>query len=302
MSLADFPVLICAFCEAKVTHTPGGGKLTEHLQVWHGITVKKEVEIVVEKALKQRLREELEVEEEEETVFQIRNSLEQGITKFMGTATSTNMQGATQQGEEGDRPVKLVHSNLPTSDNEEVVIKKFSCGLDGCRAKFAKRGHFKNHIKNVHGGGASKELEKQSSSSSLSPLQNGSSGNPEATLFMNDAQTCDKKPEIKGQRKVTCEECGMVMWKSSLKKHMTTNHTGNEDRPYKCDAPNCGARYVKSWLLKRHMKLFHKESGRGVKKTKSLKLNHCCKECRATFTTKFYLRRHNQMFHDGKEK
>ena len=267
--------------------------------------MKKEVEIVVEKALKgekggqQRSSKELDVEEE--PVFQIRNSLEQGITKFMGTASLTNMQGAAQQVEEGGRPVKLVHSNLLTSDNK-AVVKKFSCGLDGCSAKFVKRGHFRNHIKNVHGGGASKDLDRQSNSSSLSPQQNGSSGNPEGTLFMNGAQSCDKKPEIKGQRRLTCEECGMVMWKSSLKKHMTTNHTGNEDRPYKCDAPNCGARYVKSWLLKRHMKLFHKESGRGVKKTKSLKLNHCCKECRATFTTKFYLRRHNQMFHDGKEK
>ena len=123
--------------------------------------MKKEVETVVERALKgekrswqQRQREEVE---EEETVFQIRNSLEQGITKFMGTATPTNRQGAIQQVQEGGNPVKLVHSSLLTVCNEGVR-EKFCCGLDGCSAKFVKRGHLRNHMKKVHGVCTSEKL------------------------------------------------------------------------------------------------------------------------------------------------
>merc|ERR1712192_395110 len=188
---------------------------------------------------------------------------------------------------EGGRPVKLVHSSLLTVCNEGVR-EKFCCGLDGCSAKFVKKGHLRNHIKRVHGGSTS---EKLGDPLKLSPPSE------------RDFKFRNKKNSEQFQ-KVTCEQCGMVMCKGSLKKHMTTNHTGNEDRPYRCDARNCGARYVKSWLLKRHTKLFHKESGRGIKRIKSLILNHCCKieGCDATFATSIYLKRHIQMFHDGKEK
>jgi len=51
--MAEFSFLMCVFCEAKVPHTSSkrGGGLYQHLQLWHNITVKREVEDAVKRAL-----------------------------------------------------------------------------------------------------------------------------------------------------------------------------------------------------------------------------------------------------------
>jgi len=292
MSVADIPILVCSFCEAKVARTTGGCKLTEHLQVWHGITVRREVEMVVERALKgekspgwqQGPREDVESEQignEEDMPIGSRKRVDQRNGKSM--VTTTNMQRIGGEVKEGHK-------------------------LDGCSAKFARRGNFENHTKKVHGSGALDKLveHKFVASGAVLAEQNQPSSSLPSPHFENmegdGAHTYDKKLKNKWNWKETCEECGMVMWKSSLKMHMTTNHTGNQDRPFRCEAPNCGASYTRFWVMKRHMKMFHKESGKGSKRIKSLKLIHSCKieGCDATFATRRYLRRHVQVFHEGK--
>ena len=274
---------------------------------------------MVERALKgeegwqQRAGEDVESEEmgkEEDMGFRIKNGIDHRNT--MSKETPINMQTVREQGKEGDESAKSAYSSHSNEGDKE----KYCCNLDGCSAKFVRRGNFENHTKKVHGISISDKLrehksvascavladQKQPYQSSLpSPHQSENFGN--MSMEGESAQTYHKKPKKESPRKMTCEECGMTMHKSSLKTHMTAHHTGNQDRPYRCDAPNCGARYTKCSLLKRHMKLSHRGSGRGVKKIKSLKLNHCCKfeGCDATFATRVYLRRHIQMFHDGKE-
>lgn len=50
--MAEFNILTCVFCEAKVPRTvgEGGGRLAEHLQLWHNITVKREIEAAMGRA------------------------------------------------------------------------------------------------------------------------------------------------------------------------------------------------------------------------------------------------------------
>jgi len=293
----------------------------EHLQVWHGITVKREVEIVVERALKGKegpgWQQNVESEHvDKEGNVAIRNRKHVDLNKSIGTATSTDMQRVGEQVKEGDGSAKSSHS----SHIKEGDKKKYYCKLVGCSAKFSRRGNFENHTKKVHGissgsaditdmlGGqksvafcAELAEQKQPSSSLPSPHQTENFEN--MSMESDSASTYDKKLTNKWRPKVTCEECGMIMCKTSLKTHMRTNHTENQDKPHRCKAPNCGARYPRSWLLRRHMKIFHKERGKGIKKMESLKVIHCCQVegCDATFATRPYLRRHIQVFHDGKE-
>jgi len=51
--MAEINFLMCVFCEAKVPHTSSkrGGGLHQHLQLWHNITVQREVEDAVKRAL-----------------------------------------------------------------------------------------------------------------------------------------------------------------------------------------------------------------------------------------------------------
>ena len=268
--------------------------------------------MVVERALKgekspgwqQGPGEDVECEQmgnEEDMPMGSRKSVDQRNGKSM--VTTANMQRVGGEVKKGHKSAKSADSSRSNEGDEE----KYCCKLDGCSAKFARRGNFENHTKKVHGSGALDKLVEHQFAASGAVLaeQHQPSSSLPSPHFENmegDGDS-DKKLKNKWNRKVTCEECGMVMWKSSLKTHMTTNHTGNQDRPYRCEAPNCGASYTRFWLMKRHMKMFHKESGKGIKRIKSLKLIHCCKieGCDATFATRLYLRRHIQVFHDGKE-
>ena len=143
--------------------------------------------------------------------------------KTMSKVTSTSTQTVRAQVEECERCAKSANS----SHSNEGVKEKYCCNLEGCVAKFARRGNLENHSKKVHGfdgtvTGVSNKLgehnpvascavladrNQPTHSSLLSPCV--SENIKKMLMEVGSAQTYRKEPKNNQHQKVTCAECGM---------------------------------------------------------------------------------------------
>ena len=145
-----------------------------------------------------------------------------------------------------------------------------------CGKLFFCRETLKKHLRNTHNIIAAKT--------------SGSSTNRDKAPDINE------DPENSNNaKKEQCNQCGKLVFKSYLKKHIRTVHEGIRDQIYTCE--HCGKEYTNNFHLKTHIKQKHEEhsfddSSDAIKKEQ-------CNQCGKLFFKK-YLEKHIRTVHEGK--
>jgi len=163
--------VICSLCEAKVVWTIGGNKLVEHLQVWHRVTAKEEMESVMERAsmwefvgdrnqddsvetykLGKRSEKWERPIEEASSCGEADQEAEAGpiSPKIHNVMESIKRSGTHQI--EGERIVNNVEVNAVSGTGVRAgSLRKFHlCEVEDCGAKFSTKPYLKRHIEIFH--------------------------------------------------------------------------------------------------------------------------------------------------------
>jgi len=210
MFSTDVPVIICSLCEAKVAWTTGGNKLVEHLQVWHRITAKEEMESVMERASMwvgdrnqddsvetYKLGEESEkwespIEEASSWGEEDQEAKAGSSSPKMHNVMESTKRSETHQVGEEERIINNIAVNAVGGTGARAgSLRKFHlCEVEDCGVKFSTKPYLKRHIEIFHeeneeGETRSHQLPKllhiQNQSPALSPnlkntLNNNSRG------------------------------------------------------------------------------------------------------------------------------
>jgi len=235
MFSTDVPVIICSLCEAKVAWTTGGNKLVEHLQVWHRITAKEEMESVMERAstwvgdrnqdnsvetykLGKKSEKWERLIEEASSWGEVDQEAKAGPSspKMHNKMESTKRNGTYQVEEEEERIVNNIAVNTVGGTGARAgSLRKFHlCEVEDCGAKFSTKPYLKRHIEIFHEGNEVKEtmsrqlsklLHIQNQSPALSPnLKNTLNNNSRGKALSGKKVTAlikeQSKQELKRRR------------------------------------------------------------------------------------------------------
>jgi len=182
MFSTDVPVIICSLCEAKVAWTTGGNKLVEHLQVWHRITAKEEMESVMERAstwvgdrnqdnsvetykLGKKSEKWERLIEEASSWGEVDQEAKAGPSspKMHNKMESTKRNGTYQVEEEEERIVNNIAVNTVGGTGARAgSLRKFHlCEVEDCGAKFSTKPYLKRHIEIFHEESEEKETRSR---------------------------------------------------------------------------------------------------------------------------------------------
>jgi len=170
MFSTDVPVIICSLCEAKVAWTTGGNKLVEHLQVWHRITAKEEMESVMERAStwvgdrnqdnsvetyklgKESEKWDSPIEEANSWGEADQEAKAGSSSPKMHNVMESIMRSGTHQIGREERIVNKIAVNAVGGTGVRAgSLRKFHlCEVEDCGAKFSTKPYLKRHIEIFH--------------------------------------------------------------------------------------------------------------------------------------------------------
>ena len=260
------------------------------MQVWHSVTVQKEVDGMVERAQKE----------------------ERGGERKKKYAHWSSGVQCTAKG-----CGKMVYSRCVMEDHMRKAhgAEKLSCPRPDCEKEFLSfwgfKCHLRRHDKDI------KRVTKRTGKALESEEMGGQVDMAEEKVDMAEEKwaialrtrvgtdqrnTRPTETETYEERQV--EEGAKSVQLSKKRSHRSTSTVIMKDvkEKYCCNVEDCCASYARRGNLVSHMKKIH-GGGAANRTWPSLKLSYRCKaeECGAMFTTRPYLMRHIEVFHDGKE-
>jgi len=217
MFSTDVPVIICSLCEAKVAWTSGGNKLVEHLQVWHRITAKEEMESVMERAStwvgdrnqdnsvetyklgKESEKWDSPIEEANSWGEADQEAKAGSSSPKMHNVMESIMRSGTHQIGREERIVNKIAVNAVGGTGVRAgSLRKFHlCEVEDCGAKFSTKPYLKRHIESFHKENEEKEtrsrqrpklLHIQNQSPVLSPSLNKTLNNNSNKTLNNNSK------------------------------------------------------------------------------------------------------------------
>lgn len=183
------------------------------------------------------------------------------------------------------------------------AVKRYKCPHQGCDKSFMQHHHLENH-KTTHSGVSKylcfkcgKEFKQDCNLKAHLKIHEADGERsfdcsyPECgkTFKLSSSFRCHQKTHEKGFH--SCPECGKKFaQRSSLRAHFQTHFRDPENRPFKCNHPNC----TRSFYQERSIK-YHKSTAHGIGEPivkKELAPTYFCDFCQKSFQLQSLLKRH----------